>query len=52
MDVPPPSAPGRSERGVWRSRIGWLLVIWTASVAALGLAAGLMKLLMRFVGLG
>jgi len=51
MDAPP-RAPSRPGRGVWRSRIGWLLVIWTASVAALGLAAGLMKLLMRSVGLG
>ena len=31
---------------------GWLLAIWFASVAALALAAALMRLLMGAVGLG
>ena len=33
------------------TRLGWLLLIWTASVAALGLAALAMKLLMRAAGM-
>jgi hypothetical protein len=41
------SAPGRS----WLRRIGWLALIWTASVALLGLLALLMRLLMGLVGL-
>jgi hypothetical protein len=35
----------------WLKRVGWLLLIWTASVAALGLAALGMKLLMRAAGM-
>ncbi|MES2756689.1 MAG: DUF2474 family protein [Pseudomonadota bacterium] len=35
----------------WLSRFGWLLAIWAASVAALALAAWLMRLLMRAVGM-
>lgn len=35
---------------VWK-RIGWLLLIWCASVAALGVVAGLMRLLMNAAGL-
>jgi hypothetical protein len=36
--------------GAWR-RLGWLVLIWCLSVAALGVAAGLMRLLMRAAGL-
>ncbi|WLI91595.1 DUF2474 domain-containing protein [Massilia sp. R2A-15] len=36
---------------LWLRRIGWLVAIWAGSVAALGLAAGLMRLLMRLAGL-
>ena len=34
----------------WR-RLGWLVVIWSASVLALGVAALLMRLLMSALGL-
>ena len=36
----------------WVRRLGWLLAIWVASVLALALAAGAMKLLMRAIGMG
>ena len=35
----------------WLSRLGWLLLIWVGSVAALGAAAWLMRGLMRAGGL-
>ncbi|MDB5776946.1 MAG: hypothetical protein JWP38_3079 [Herbaspirillum sp.] len=35
----------------WTKRIGWLLLIWAASVAALGLAAYALRLLMRLIGM-
>lgn len=35
----------------WLKRIGWLLLIWAASVATLGLVAYGMRELMRWVGL-
>lgn len=35
----------------WLKRFGWLLLIWAASVAALGIAALAMKLLMRAAGM-
>lgn len=35
----------------WLKRVGWLLLIWITSVAALGLAALAMKLLMRAAGM-
>ena len=43
--------PGSSKRSGWH-RLAWLFGIWAASVAALALAAGVMKLVMRAVGLG
>ncbi|KAF1004505.1 MAG: hypothetical protein GAK36_00009 [Pseudomonas sp.] len=33
-------------------RLGWMLLIWAASVAALGVAAWAMRLLMSAAGLG
>lgn len=51
MGAPSPGVAGRPARRVWLHRIGWLVAIWAASVAALSLAAGLMKLLMRAAGL-
>jgi hypothetical protein len=36
---------------LWLKRLGWLLVLWGASVAALGVAAMLMRMLMRAAGL-
>lgn len=38
------------ERSWWK-RIGWLLLIWSASVAALGLVALMLRLVMRGVGM-
>jgi hypothetical protein len=45
-----PLRPGGSLR-LWLKRVGWLIALWAASVAALGVAAMLMRLLMRAVGL-
>jgi hypothetical protein len=36
---------------LWLTRIGWLLAIWAASVAALALAAALMRWLMHAAGM-
>jgi hypothetical protein len=36
---------------LWLKRFGWLVAIWTASVAALALAAGLMRWLMQAAGM-
>lgn len=38
-------------RSPWWKRLGWLIVIWSASVTALALAAWRMRLLMRGAGL-
>lgn len=35
----------------WLRRAGWLLLIWAGSVLALGVAAGLMRLLMSQLGM-
>ncbi|AGI26139.1 DUF2474 domain-containing protein [Pseudomonas sp. MT3] len=35
-----------------RKRLGWLVLIWALSVAALGVAAWLMRLFMSAAGLG
>ena len=35
----------------WWKRVGWLLAIWTLSVAALALVAAALRLLMRLAGL-
>lgn len=43
-------APAKGWR-LWCRRVGWLLLIWIGSVAALGLAALAMKLLMRAAGM-
>jgi hypothetical protein len=36
---------------LWLRRFGWLVAIWAASVAALALAAALMRLLMHAAGM-
>jgi len=41
----------RAERPSWTRRVGWLVLIWTLSVLALGAVAGLMRLLMSSAGL-
>ncbi|BCH21045.1 hypothetical protein MesoLjLc_08180 [Mesorhizobium sp. L-8-10] len=35
----------------WPKRIGWLILIWTASVLALGAVALVFRLLMNLAGL-
>jgi hypothetical protein len=35
----------------WPSRLGWLVALWVAGVTAMGLAAWLLKAVMRAVGL-
>ena len=44
-------AAGEDRPRTWLRRIGWLLLIWAVSVAALGLVAWLLKGVMRAVGL-
>ena len=36
---------------MWLRRVGWLVLIWAASVLALGIVAGLIKVLMNLAGL-
>lgn len=36
----------------WLVRLGWLGLYWVLGVAAMGLMAGLLRALMRAVGLG
>jgi hypothetical protein len=36
---------------LWLRRVAWLVAIWAASVAALALAAALMRLLMHAAGM-
>lgn len=43
-------AVSRAPRPLWK-RLGWLVLIWGLSVAALGLVALLFRLLMRLAGL-
>ncbi|WP_416052410.1 DUF2474 family protein [Cupriavidus basilensis] len=43
---PPDDAPRP-----WLKRVGWMALIWVASVAALGVAALLLRLLMRLAGM-
>lgn len=48
------AASDRNDDGTsasWPRRLGWLLLIWTASVAALGLAAWALRVVMRAVGM-
>ena len=42
------SAKGR----LWLKRLGWLVLIWSASVLALAGIALLMRLFMHLIGLG
>ncbi|MEJ0093539.1 MAG: DUF2474 domain-containing protein [Methylocella sp.] len=40
-----------TNRKPWLSRIGWLVLIWTLSVAALGLVALAIRVIMSMAGL-
>ena len=44
----PPVAPAC---GTWTRRLSWLLLIWAASVTALGVVAFGFRLVMRLVGM-
>ena len=35
----------------WLQRVGWLVLIWAASVLALGVVAGLFRVVMYLAGL-
>ena len=39
------------ERPSWLTRLGWLVLIWSASVLALGVVATIFRLLMAAAGL-
>ncbi|WP_183379956.1 MULTISPECIES: DUF2474 domain-containing protein [unclassified Herbaspirillum] len=41
----------QSRLRTWSQRIGWMVLIWFFSVAALGVAAGLMRWLMHALGM-
>jgi Protein of unknown function (DUF2474) len=43
------AAPDR--RRLWLRRTGWLVLIWAASVASLGVVALLFRLMMKAAGL-
>lgn len=45
-------APQHGQDSRWQTRVGWLILIWSASVGALGVVAYCMKLFMRAAGLG
>jgi hypothetical protein len=36
---------------IWLRRVGWLVLIWAASVLALGVVAGLFRVVMKLAGL-
>lgn len=39
------------ENSLWVKRIGWLFLIWLLSVATLGIAAYLLRLIMTAIGM-
>ncbi len=41
----------RAASAIWLKRIGWLVLIWTLSVLALGIVAILFRALMKLAGL-
>ncbi len=43
-------ANGSSPR-LWAHRIGWMVLIWTASVVGLGIVASLLRLVMKLAGM-
>jgi Protein of unknown function (DUF2474) len=45
------AAPPNKVSSSWPARIGWLVLIWTASVLALGAVAMAFRLLMGLAGL-
>lgn len=51
MDSPSKTSRGRSRTRTALQRIGWLILIWTCSVAALGVVALVMRMLMKLAGM-
>ncbi len=45
------ASPLSSGHRLWVRRLGWLVLIWTASVIALALVAALLRVLMNLAGL-
>jgi hypothetical protein len=45
------TAPPSAGAHTWFRRVGWLVLIWAASVLALGVVAGLFRAVMTFAGL-
>lgn len=45
------SATASLPKAGWMRRFGWLILIWCASVAALGIAALVLKMIMRAIGM-
>lgn len=43
--------PSSTEVRSWPRRVGWLVMIWAASVAALAVVAGLFRIVMNLAGL-
>lgn len=43
--------PPQTEDRPWWQKLGWLILIWAASVAALGLVAFFLRLFMHAAGL-
>lgn len=39
------------QNGLWWKKLGWLILIWAASVATLGVASWIIRLLMHAAGL-
>ncbi len=53
MAAPTAQQAGTPPRGarLWLRRVGWLVLLWAASVAALGVVAYALRLLMAAAGL-
>ncbi len=44
-------SPDKRDKKLWPRRIGWLILIWIASVGVLAIVAVLFRLLMNMAGL-
>ncbi len=38
-------------RRLWANRVGWMVLIWTASVVGLGAVAALFRVVMKLAGM-
>ncbi|OXR49335.1 DUF2474 domain-containing protein [Pusillimonas sp. T2] len=45
------TAPQNSPPSSWRKRLGWLVLLWLGGVLALSAFAGLLRLIMNWVGM-